>query len=122
MDIKRKYRKVFYDLYKSSNGLYAYTLYSRYNIQPSEVIEFINKYERAEIISVNDEQRIYLTHKGREELTSVVSKLVETDSIESSYVSLIKTNEVINLYEPYLPDRGFYESYLKERSETKASK
>lgn len=46
MDIKLKYRNVFYSLYQSSKGLLAYTLYSRYNIQPTEAVEFINQYEK----------------------------------------------------------------------------
>lgn len=52
MDIKLKYRNVFYSLYQSSKGLLAYTLYSRYNIQPTEAVEFINQYEKEGIITI----------------------------------------------------------------------
>ena len=53
MDIKLKYREVFNDLYRSEKGLMAFTLYSRYNIPPSEAVEFINYYENLEIISID---------------------------------------------------------------------
>lgn len=76
MDIKLKYRKVFYDLYKSSKGLLAYTLYKRYNVQPTDAIEFINQYVKQGIITIDDEQRICLTSSGRNQIEKLLKELI----------------------------------------------
>ena len=118
MDIKSKYREVFNDLYRSEKGLLAFTLYSRYNIQPSEAVEFINYYAGLELISIDKEQRIKLTSKGRDEILGILNKIrMSNISTHSSYLSMIESDETISLYEPYLPDRRFYDNFMKERSE-----
>lgn len=123
MDIKFRHREVFNDLYKSERGLMAFTLYSRYNIQPSEAVAFINYYEKLDIISVDSEQRIKLTPKGKNEILGILNKLEKsTMSPQASYLSMIKNSETISLYEPYLPDRIFYDNFTKERSEKETSK
>ena len=123
MDIKCKHREVFNDLYKSENGLMAFTLYSRYNIQPSEAVAFINYYEKLDIISIDSEQRIKLTSKGRNEILGILNKLGKsTTSPQVSYLRMIQSDETISLYEPYLPDRTFYDNFTKERSEKETSK
>ena len=87
MDIKFKYREVFNDLYRSEKGLMAFTLYSRYNIPPSEAVEFINYYENLEIISIDGEQRIKLTSKGKNEILGILNKIGKSNiSTNSSYV------------------------------------
>ena len=123
MDIKLKYREVFNDLYRSEKGLMAFTLYSRYNIPPSEAVEFINYYENLEIISIDGEQRIKLTSKGKNEILGILNKIGKSNMpINSSYLTMIKSDENISLYEPYLPDRQFYDNFIKERSEKETSK
>ena len=123
MDIKLKYREVFNDLYRSEKGLMAFTLYSRYNIPPSEAVEFINYYENLEIISIDGEQRIKLTSKGKNEILGILNKIgISNISTNSSYLTMIKSDENINLFEPYLPDRRFYDNFIKERSEKETSK
>lgn len=120
MDIKFKYREVFNDLYRSEKGLMAFTLYGRYNIQPSEAVEFINYYTDLEIISIDSEQRIKLTSKGRNEILGILNKIGKSNMpTHSSYLSMIKSDETISVYEPYLPDRRFYDNFIKERSEKK---
>lgn len=120
MDIKSKYREIFNDLYRSEKGLMAFTLYGRYNIQPSEAVEFINYYADLEIISIDSEQRIKLTSKGRNEILGILNKIGKSNMpTHSSYLSMIKSGETISVYEPYLPDRRFYDNSIKERSEKK---
>ena len=123
MDIKLKYREVFNDLYKNERGLMSFTLYSRYNIQPSEAVEFINYYENLGIISVDSEQRIKLTSIGKNEILGILNKIRKSNtSTCSSYKSRMKSDEKISLYEPYLPNRGFYDNFIKERREKETSK
>ena len=51
MDIKSKYRYIFNDLFSSDNGLFAYTLHSRYHLQPSEAVAFMDQYEKEGLIT-----------------------------------------------------------------------
>lgn len=115
MDIKLKYRNVFYSLYQSSKGLLAYTLYSRYNIQPTEAVEFINQYEKEGIITIDNEQRICLTPKGRNEISTILNGLKIKFEQKSHYYESIKSNDTIVIFEPYLPDINFYNRYEGEK-------
>lgn len=121
MDIKLKYRKIFVDLFDSEKGLFAYTLYSRHAIQPSEAIEFIDFYKKEGIISVNKEQRIKLTAIGRDKINIILDKLVPKQREKISYISEMKLEDSIGVFEPYLPDVQFYERYKKEKSERETS-
>lgn len=57
-------KTIFKDLYESVDGLYSYTFYSRYKIEPIELAKFISKYiERGYIIYESDKVRI--TDNGR---------------------------------------------------------
>jgi hypothetical protein len=121
MDIKLKYRKIFLDLFDSEKGLFAYTLYSRYAVQPSEAIDFIDIYKKDGIISIDEEQRIKLTAKGRGKINVILNKLVPKQREKASYISELKLKESIGIFEPYLPDIQFYERYRKEKSERETS-
>lgn len=115
MDIELKYRKVFYDLYKSDKGLLAYTLYNRFNIQPTDAIEFIRKYVELGVITIDGEQRICLTPIGRNKIDILLNELVHKGTQCSDYLQVIKLNETIEPFEPYLPDKNFYDKYIKEK-------
>lgn len=115
MDIRLKYRKVFYDLYKSSKGLLAYTLYSRYSVQPTEAIEFINQYVKQGIISIDDEQRLCLTQEGRNKIHILLNELIPTTRESTNYFNDIKSYETIEIFEPYLPDVSFYHKIKGEK-------
>ena len=122
MDIKLKYKKVFYDLYKSSKGLLAYTLYKRYNVQPTDAIEFINQYVKQGIITIDDEQRICLTSSGRNQIEKLLKELIPEKTQSLGYLDSIKLNETIRIFEPYLPNIDFYDRYTKERRKKETSK
>ncbi len=124
MDIKLKYRYIFYDLFKSDNGLLAYTLHRRYQIEPSEAVDFMNQYEADGIITVDDELRIKLTNKGRESMNEILAKFqnLSSEGNELSYLDRIKINDKIDIFEPYLPDILFYFRYKNEGSNKETSK
>lgn len=63
MKISNTDRIIINDLFKATEGLYIYTLYSRYKISPKDIFESINKLE-AEGIIYNTEDRISLTKSG----------------------------------------------------------
>lgn len=117
MDIKLKYRNVFCSLYQSSKGLLAYTLYSRYNIQPTEAVEFINQYEKQGIITIDDEQRICLTSEGRNKIDIILKDLESKleHKLHYYYFKTIKSSDTIEIFEPYLPDVSFYSRYKGEK-------
>ena len=57
-------KTIFKDLYESIDGLYSYTFYSRYKIEPIELAKFISKYiEKGFLTYENDKIRI--TESGR---------------------------------------------------------
>ncbi len=58
-------KKIFQDLYKSSEGLMAFTFYKRYFLTPSQVYKFVDKYSKLEYIILSD-LKIQLTDKGRQ--------------------------------------------------------
>lgn len=115
MDIK-KYMDVFYSLYQSSKGLLAYTLYSRYNIQPADAVEFVNQYEKQGIITIDDEQRICLTSEGRNKINIILKNLEsKLEHKQNYYLKTIKSSDTIEIFEPYLPDVSFYSRYKGEK-------
>lgn len=125
MDISRKYKKVFSDLYASDNGLLFYTLYSRYGIEPSEAIDFTTKYESEDIIMVDENDRIRLTSEGKKKIVSLLKNLdAQSDRIRYSYLQSVKTDTAIKPFAPYLPTIEFYERYnkVKDRDDVPTSK
>lgn len=121
MDIKRNYYKIFESLYYSNNGLLAYTLYSRFRLQPTEAIDFIDKYKEEGIFSVDDDYRICLTRKGIDNFLSIRHNVFTHDEridqdIVSSYLNVIKVSPTIKQFEPILPDIHFYQKYMREKS------
>lgn len=121
MDIKRKYYNIFESLFYSNNGLLAYTLYGRFRLQPTEAVDFINKYKDEGIFSVDDDYRICLTRKGIDNFLSIHhnvltdGKKIDQD-IVSTYLNTVKISTAINLFEPILPDILFYQKYMREKS------
>lgn len=52
------------DLYESTNGLFVFTFYTRYSIEPEEMVYFIEKYTKKGIIEYEND-RLCLTNEGR---------------------------------------------------------
>ncbi len=123
MDIKIKYKNIFQDLYNKDKGLLAYTLYSRYHIEPSEIVDFMIQYRNEGIIQIDEEQRIKLTTKGKILIIPLL-KSVRSEPIgkEIDYIKCIQTEYRVKAFEPYLPHINFLKRYKKnERSEKETS-
>lgn len=107
MDTEILYRNIFLDLFKSDNGLLAFTLYSRYGLLPSQAMEFIGEYEKEEVITVDPDLRISLTESGRRNintiLNSLVSKPAESANRPIYYLDTIRSGEPMDCYKPYIP-------------------
>ncbi len=82
---------------------------------PLKVVEFINQYEKQGIITIDDEQRICLTPKGRNEISTILNELKIKLEHKSHYFESIKSNDTIGIFEPYLPDINFYNRYEGEK-------
>ncbi|WP_431160856.1 hypothetical protein [Flagellimonas beolgyonensis] len=94
--------KILKDLFESIDGLFAYTFYSRYRIEPDEIINFISKYEKKGIIDF-DNNKISLTKEGRE----IILKQKFQPRTTGNKFSNIPKEFIINklkINEPYLPN------------------
>jgi hypothetical protein len=56
--------KLLKDLYESVNGLFAFTFYSRYKIEPEDIVLFITKYQEQGII-LYENDKLSLTDEGK---------------------------------------------------------
>jgi len=63
MKLSNTDRIIINDLFKATEGLFIYTLYSRYKFSPKDIFESINKLETEGIIH-NADDRISLTKAG----------------------------------------------------------
>lgn len=117
MDIERKIKDVFVALFGASNGLLAYTLYSRFRLMPSEAVDFINKYSEAGYIDIDEEQRIKITKKGYNDILFILDDLNSSPNLESDYCfkELDPKASSINIFEPYIPTDKFFNTSSKEK-------
>lgn len=103
-DIRLIYRDILKELFESSNGLQAFTLYSRCSIEIEDILGFIDVYSKKGFIDVSeDKSRIELTDKGRQECVSEIQTLSQDAGFKSdNYLSSILMTP-INIYSPYVP-------------------
>lgn len=93
------------DLYESVNGLYAFTFYSRYKIEPENIFVFIEKYSEKGILIFDDDNRLYLTSEGK---NIILKQLFNNNSdLNKGRFSNIPPEflkDKIKINSPYLPD------------------
>ena len=120
MDINSKVREVCIDLFESQNGLYAYTLYGRYGLTPTEAVTFIDDFKKKGIITIDSDNRISFTSEGRQKILSIVKSVDKEE--ENGYYSLNRfiTDDYMEINAPYLPNESFYIKYI-EREVDKSS-
>ena len=90
------------DLYQSSNGLFAYTFYSRYSIEPEDMFFFIEKYSKKGILKYEND-RLDLTIEGR----SIILKQLFFNKTSKGKFSNIPQDfiqEKIEINSLYLPN------------------
>ena len=95
-------KKILEDLYQSVNGLYAFTFYSRYKIEPDQIFDFIQKYEKKGILEFSSD-KLSLTKEGRD---IILKQKFVVKSNNGKFNSIPKEflGEKIKINEPYLPN------------------
>lgn len=92
-------RLIFKDLYKNKNGLFLFTFYSRYKIEPDQIAVFIKKYNERELLFLKDD-KVFLTEKGKKFVLTSFNLLI-TEKTKTVPTDFIGKNISIN--EPYIP-------------------
>lgn len=109
MEIQKKYIQLFYDLNLSEKGLLAFTVHSRYNLTPTDVISFISIYKEKGFITCDNEYRIKITEPGR----AAILKIQEERKINvphtkgAEYFVEQQTTNRLAINEPYIPNADF---------------
>lgn len=103
MDIRFKYKQILDNLYASRDGLQLFTIYRRFNLAPSRVVDFVNEFTASDIISIDDSTTVSLTSKGRDNIRQIISDLFKDgDFFSSTYLEKRKYIPM-GLYDPYIP-------------------
>ena len=94
--------KILKDLFESIDGLYAYTFYSRYKIEPNEIIKFITKYKEKGIVTFDD-NKINLSQEGRE---IILKQQFQPKTAGNKFANIPKEflASKLKINEPYLPN------------------
>lgn len=95
-------RKMLTDLYESVNGLYAFTFYSRYSVEPEDMFSFIEKYESKKVLKYEND-KLNLTKEGREIILKQLFHKKETQN-KFSKIPLGFIISKLDINEPYLPN------------------
>lgn len=110
-------QKILQDLFESSNGLYAYSFYSRYKIKANELISFINKYEKEGIIGYDD-GRLNITEKGKKFVLSSYYTISHFNkSSKYSSIPTVFLGKKIEINSLYLPNIKTLPKELKNKIE-----
>jgi hypothetical protein len=94
--------KILKDLFESIDGLYAYTFYSRYKIEPDEIIKFISKYKEKGVVTFDD-NKINLSKEGRE---IILKQQFQPKTAGNKFANIPKEflASKLKINEPYLPN------------------
>ena len=112
--MKQIEKKILIDLFKSTDGLQCYTLYSSYNISPLDLVNFIDKYEGSELITNND-FKLKLTLKGKSFMENMFPKsLSTTRGLFNSIPEECKGTK-ISLDEFYIPNMLLMPSIIDKK-------
>ena len=115
MATKQIDKLLFKELSTCDEGILAISLFNKYNLPISDFLDFINRYSKKGIISVNKENKISLTTEGFQYFQSYNSK-----KSGSSYFEMLKQpHGQIGINEPYIPNTNIINELLKGgRNET----
>ncbi len=95
-------KKLLKDLYESTDGLFLFTFYSRYKIEPDKIYKFVEKYESKGIINLISD-KLTITKIGRDILLKqIFHKASNSDNklnIPEEFVI-----DKISINEPFLPN------------------
>ena len=100
--MKKFERQLLQDLYESVQGLFAFTLYSRYKVEPSLMFQFIDEYSKKGVL-LFENNKLELTKEGRDLVIKHLYKYkLENNKYSSIPVEILGTKIGIN--SPYLPN------------------
>lgn len=95
-------KKILNDLYESVNGIYAYTFYSKYKIEPEQMFDFINRNIENKIL-IYENEKLELTSEGKNiVLKQMFHKTTKSDKFSNIPIEFIR--EKIKINSPYLPN------------------
>lgn len=97
-------KKILKDLYESVNGIFAFTFYSKYKVEPEDMFIFINKNIENGILTY-DENRLNLTEDGRNIYLKQMFQN-RTNNSKFSNIPIEFIREKIEIDKPYLPNRS----------------
>jgi hypothetical protein len=94
--------KILKDLFECVNGLYPFTFYSRYKIEPDVMFKFIDKFLKRNLIIFNQD-KLYITDSGRKYAQKTIflreKALGKFDNIPTIFLE-----NKIKINNPYLPE------------------
>ncbi len=96
--------RILKDLYESVDGLFTFTLHSRYGIDPDKIFKFINKYEIRGILIYNDD-KISLSQEGRDVILK--KNFLVKSPVKDKFKNIPNKFKSIKLEinKPFLPDK-----------------
>lgn len=103
--MKKFENRILKDLFESVNGLFAFTFYSRYKVEPKELYEFIEKYTTKQLVNYEND-RLKLTDKGRE---IVFTRIYFDKNLPGKFANIPKDflSKKIEINQPYLPKLNY---------------
>jgi hypothetical protein len=100
--------KILRDLFESVDGLYPFTFYSRYKIEPDVMFKFIDKFLKRELILFNQD-KLYITESGRKYAQKALflrkKALKKFDNIPPLFLE-----NKFGINKPYLPELYYLSS------------
>lgn len=101
MKITNQERKILLEVFKSSNGLYLFTLHRQLNISPKDLFLSVENLKSNELLVVN-EDRVTLTAKGIDYSTKTTLK-IKKEMINTKLIKEDYLGKRINVNEFYIP-------------------
>lgn len=122
MDINPIYENLISDLVSSENGLPPYSLYQKYQIQPSKLAAFLTELMDKGLVRL-DGDVIVATQEGKDAFKESVhrSEIKEKES-SSTYYKSIQIAKRIKVNEPYMPSVVAIYNILQGREKETSSK
>lgn len=101
-DMNKIEKLIFRDLIKSIKGIYIYKFYKKYLITPGQLAEFLNKYQKQELLSLNDD-KVTLTEKGKKEILRLRYTILSSSQNKFNNIPKEFLDNKLQINEFYIP-------------------
>jgi len=101
MKLTNQERKILIETFKSSNGLFLFTLHRQLNISPKDLFISVDNLKTNGLLNVN-EDRVTLTTKGIDYSTKTTLK-IKTENTNQKLIKEDYQGKKININEFYIP-------------------